>query len=305
MKFHSYISNFKKIKIIIFFFISFLIIDRSISNLLFYFTNYSSLPHAELYSGNGETEIMILGNSRGYRSFDENLIEKKTGKKTKNYSLIGSSTLINEILINDYIEIYKNKPKIIIFEISNLLSDNAALKDLRVFGYKSKRISNILKNDYPKLYYSGLISNLFNFNNSTFFNSMQKIFVKYEYKGLTGKINKINLQIEKKTFIENEFSNKNISSLKRIVKLCNEKNIEIILVIAPLYYEILNNEMDEFNLWKKNIYKNIENIKIFDFSSNLKNKELFHDWKHININGINEFHQIFFDNKNISNLLLK
>ena len=304
MKYRLYIFNFKKIKIIIIFLLCFFIADRSIASLFFYLNKYSSLPHSELYSGNGLTEIMILGNSRGYRSFDENLIENKTKKKTKNYSLIGSSTIINEIIIKDYINIYKESPKVLLFEITDLLSVICALKVFRIYGYKSNEISKLLKKNYPKLYYSSIVSNIFIFNNSTFFNSIQKIFVKYKYKSLTGEINKINFPSEKKTFTKNEFSKQNINSLKRIIKLCEEKKIKLILVIAPFYSEKLNYEKKEFDLWKSNIKKNINNIEIIDFSLSFTNKKFFNDWKHINKKGTQEFNKIFFKNRIISDILL-
>ena len=174
MKHRLYTFNFKKK---IFFFIIFIsvffIIDRLLTNIFFSLLNYSTLPHAQLYLGKGKTDIMILGNSRGYRTFNENDFENKINKKTKNYSLIGSSIKINEIIIKDYIDIYKKPPKIIILEISSLLSKNEALKDFRVFGYKSKRVANLVKEKYPKLYYAENLTNLFQLNNSTFFNGIK------------------------------------------------------------------------------------------------------------------------------------
>ena len=68
----------KKQHLIIFFgfIISFLVVDRLSSFFLNSLLNKSTLPHAKLYAGNGQTKIMILGNSRGYRSFDENYFSK-------------------------------------------------------------------------------------------------------------------------------------------------------------------------------------------------------------------------------------
>ena len=201
-------------------------------------------------------------------------------------------------------KILYNNPKVLIFEITDLLSDNSALKDFRIYGYKSNEISKLLKKNYPKLYYSSIVSNIFIFNNSTFFNSIQKIFVKYKYKSLTGEINKTNFPSEKKTFTKKEFSKQNINSLKRIIKLCEEKKIKLILVIAPFYSEKLNYEKKEFDLWKSNIKKNINNIEIIDFSLSFTNKKFFNDWKHINKKGTQEFNKIFFKNRIISDILL-
>ena len=305
MKFLLYIFNFNKIKkkyLIIFFYfvLTFIIFDRLCSFFLNSLLNLSTLPHAELYAGKGKSEIIILGDSRGYRSFDENYFSNKTKKKTRNYSLIGGSTLINEIIIKDYLDIYNEPPKIILFEISNLLMGNEAIKEFRVFGYKSKRISDFLKNKYPKIYYGEKLSNLFQFNNETFFNGIQKIFIPYKYKSLKGFMNNIIdiNKIEKKTFnANNHLIDKNIESLQRIIKLCEEKNIKLYLVIAPFYPNRLMFEEDEFNFWVKKTKKNIKNIPIINFSKNIKNEKYFYDWKHINNQGIKIFNKNFFDHQ--------
>ena len=105
-------------------------------------------------------------------------------------------------------------------------------------------------------------------------------------------------------FTKNEFSKQNINCLKRIIKLCEEKKIKLILVIAPFYSEKLNYEKKEFDLWKSNIKKNINNIEIIDFSLSFTNKKFFNDWKHINKKGTQEFNKIFFKNRIISDILL-
>ena len=292
----------KKQHLIIFFgfIISFLVVDRLSSFFLNSLLNKSTLPHAKLYAGNGQTKIMILGNSRGYRSFDENYFSKITKRKTINYSLLGASMQIHEIIIKDYLDIYNEYPKVILIELSSLTEGgNDAIKEFRVFGYKSKRVSNFVKNIYPKIYYGGKVSNLFQFNNSTFFNAIQKIFIPYEFKTLKGVMNSIIdiNTINKNTFnINNDYYDENIKSLNRIINLCEEKNIKLYLIIAPYYPERLKFEENEYNLWVKKTNENIKNIPIIDFSMNIKNVRYFHDWKHINKDGVQLFNKILFDN---------
>lgn len=292
----------KKQHLIIFFgfIISFLVVDRLSSFFLNSLLNKSTLPHAKFYSGNGQTKIMILGNSRAYRSFDENYFSKITKRKTINYSLLGASMQIQEIIIKDYLDIYNEYPEVILIELSSLTEGgNDAIKEFRVFGYKSKRVSNFVKNKYPKIYYGGKVSNLFQFNNSTFFNAIQKIFITYEFKALKGVMNSIVdiNTIKKNTFkINNDYYDENIKSLNRIINLCEEKNIRLYLVIAPYYPERLKFEENEYNRWVKNINENIKDISIIDFSKNIKNVQYFYDWKHINEDGVQLLNKILFDN---------
>ena len=216
----------KKQYLIIFFgfIISFLVVDRLSSFFLSSLLNKSTLPHAKFYAGNGQTKIMILGNSRAYRGFDENYFSKIKKKKTINYSLLGASMQIQEIIIKDYLDIYNEYPEVILIELSSLTEGgNDAIKEFRAFGYKSKRVSNFVKNKYPKIYYGGKVSNLFQFNNTTFFNAIYKIFIPYEFKTLKGVMNSIVdiNTINKKTFDmnaarhfpNNDYYDENIKSL--------------------------------------------------------------------------------------------
>ena len=105
------------------------------------------------------------------------------------------------------------------------------------------------------------------------------------------------MTINKNTFnINNDYYDENIKSLNRIINLCEEKNIKLYLIIAPYYPERLKFEENEYNLWVKKTNENIKNIPIIDFSMNIKNVRYFHDWKHINKDGVQLFNKILFDN---------
>ena len=293
----------KKQHLIIFFgfIISFLVVDRLSSLFLNSLLNKSTLPHAKFYAGNGQTKIMILGNSRAYRGFDENYFSKITKRKTINYSLLGASMQIQEIIIKDYLDIYNEYPEVILIELSSLTEGgNDAIKEFRAFGYKSKRVSNFVKNKYPKIYYGGKVSNLFQFNNTTFFNAIYKIFIPYEFKTLKGVMNSIGdiNTIKKNTFnINNDYYDENIKSLNRIINLCEEKNIKLYLVIIPYYPERLKFEENEYNRWVKNINENIKNISIINFAKSLNEIKYFYDWKHLNKEGTEKFQEIFFNHE--------
>ena len=293
----------KKQHLIIFFgfIISFLVVDRLSSLFLNSLLNKSTLPHAKFYAGNGQTKIMILGNSRAYRGFDENYFSKITKRKTINYSLLGASMQIQEIIIKDYLDIYNEYPEVILIELSSLTEGgNDAIKEFRAFGYKSKRVSNFVKNKYPKIYYGGKVSNLFQFNNTTFFNAIYKIFIPYEFKTLKGVMNSIGdiNTIKKNTFnINNDYYDENIKSLNRIINLCEEKNIKLYLVIVPYYLERLKFEENEYNRWVQNINENIKNISIINFAKSLNEIKYFYDWKHLNKEGTEKFQEIFFNHE--------
>ena len=125
-----------------------------------------------------------------------------------------------------------------------MLSKNEALKDFRVFGYKSKRVANLVKEKYPKLYYAENLTNLLHLNNSTFFNGIQKIFITYKYKSLNGRIHERDMSWPAQdTFKKEEYSyepylHTNFKSLNKIILLCKENDIKLYMFIAPFFWFI-------------------------------------------------------------------
>src|SRR6478736_9277949 len=89
--------------------------DRAIGSFLEYLTMTSNLRYSKLYNGTGESDIVILGNSRG-NGYYEPEIRKITGMTTLNLSYNALPGEVGQVLIEDYFERYK--AKLVIVDIS-------------------------------------------------------------------------------------------------------------------------------------------------------------------------------------------
>ena len=142
-------------------------------------------PIAQLYAGTGSGDIVLVGNSRAYRGFDFDFLSREFGGRVVNLALPGAPIELSEALIDDYLDRY-GSPRLLILELSGLVQGPDALKEVRVFTARSKRIASLMRAHHPQLYYAGAASHLFNFNNGFALNLADKVFRPMPDLRLTG-----------------------------------------------------------------------------------------------------------------------
>jgi hypothetical protein len=273
-------------KFILIFVLVFIAGDRLFAHIAGIAFKYSCLPEAKMYSGRGKADVLVFGDSRGYRHFPVMSLEKgfKWRFKISNLSLIGASIEGMEARLLDYIEFYGLPKMVIIESTSSLSSYNEAFKEQRCFMLYSKRIGRIIKNDYPVLYYAGKVSNLFNYNSVTFFNALHKI-VKPEpeltFKGVIPEKKAANVQKRARSFYK--ITDNNRKALKRIVELSRKKGFELRIVLTPLLPKY-----SDYKQWKKSLEGIIgKDVSLWEYvSNNSFVREHFYDDNHLNKDGV-------------------
>jgi len=292
----------KKIFLILFFVLILFAGDRFFGYAISKLFSFSKHNIAMLYSNKLEGEIIILGNSRAYRHFDQNTISNLFNYKVINLSELGASTLVSQTYFFDYLE--KNrKPKMIIIELSNIDTDHASILKLRPFQGKSERINKLLKFYYKKYFYAGMVSSLFKYNNFNTINIIHKIFTEPKYINIGQRREVLSVAdgfpelLYPYNWNHDPFRRKgihfhktNLNSLKEIVKKCNYENIEIKLIYTPI--GVVKN-LEAYLLSRTNFFniinKEIPNQKIWDFSwfDSLEASD-FYDSNHLNQKGVNK-----------------
>lgn len=59
--------------------------------------DYSTLPYTKVYSGRGKADVLIFGNSRAYRHFDERRLSQSAQLKVSNLAVLGGSMEIMKV----------------------------------------------------------------------------------------------------------------------------------------------------------------------------------------------------------------
>lgn len=243
-------------------------------------------------------DLLVLGSSHAYAAFNPYLIEEQTGYKSYVFATQQQPIWITYYYLKEALK-YQN-PKFVVLEVHMIVIDD--------YEYASEQVN---RDAIDKMKFS---KNKIDVINASIENSKDKLsyyfnIIKYHprYKELNGidlKTALLNYTIDNKGYIglpnENfifnsedkydneviEISKKNEFYYDKIVNLCKEKNINIILVKTPTSYN--NEEVGKLNYISKLCYnKNILFINyIRDIDQlNLNYNEDFYDIGHLNKNG--------------------
>lgn len=249
---------------------------------------YSRLSEVKNY---GDVDILFLGSSHAYRGFDTRVFQKN-GYKSFNLGSSSQTPAQTKVLLNRYFE--RLNPKLVIYEvyptiftldgvessldiIANDKNDSESLK-------MALKINNI--KTYNTLVYA-FMNDLFGFNKS-FSESAVKGSDKYVPGGYVEK--EIGFyqpsELEKKEISILDYQLENFSE---IVQLVENKNIELILVYAPIpkvnYDSYVHTGYFDSLMSRYSEYYNFNEIISLDDSLH------FQDSHHLNQNGVNLFNE--------------
>lgn len=295
----------KHISLLIMFILIFFIGDRLLAQVGNFAYELSTMPDAELYSGRGEADVIILGNSRAYHHLNVAEWEKDINLNVRMYAIQAASMEFMKAQLLDYVDIY-GAPKAVILELTCLTWDNDQVLNMRGLVFRSLRIKELLKKYYPKHFYIGEWFHLFRFNSTEYLNILHKIFVNYKQPlfetGITrSEIDKISAEEYKAYFINRD---NNLDSLNKIIRFANKNNIILHIMITPFLPEFINNQK-EYLSWKEEVLQNINQKNIFyDYSSSIYGAEKFRDYTHLNSIGVNAFHSLLRNDKYFKKLKL-
>jgi hypothetical protein len=238
-------------------------------------------------------DILFLGSSHAYRGFDTRIFNNK-GYTSFNLGSSIQTPLQTKLLLNRYLN--QINPKTIIYEVYPPIFSNEGIESAldiiandendRFSIYMAFKVNHIKV--YNLLIYT-LMKDLFNLN-ASYREPMEKDKDTYISGGFVERkiqYYKKKSESKDKKFVLNEDQSIAFNEIKRIAK---EKNIELILVYAPvtssLYYSYSNNQVFDSIMTNNSRYYNFN--KILSLNDSL----CFYDSDHLNQNGVK-----IFDNK--------
>lgn len=252
--------------------------------------------------GFGKVDIVVLGSSHAYRSFDPRFFKLK-GYRMFNLGSSGQSPIQSELLLNRYID--ELNPKLVIFEVfpNSIISDGVeASLDL---------ISNSKSNDWTtfKLFLDS--------KNIKVLNTLivAKIHELLGFKNiLTEPLNKENDKYITGGYVENfslnsgyfqihemstALNNFQLQSLNRIEHLLDKKRIKLLYVTAPVtrkYFDLHPGYSVFYDYFKSK-----SNYYDFTILNNLNDSVNFIDCDHLNQSGTSLFNEKLFSQIEVLN----
>ncbi len=239
-----------------------------------------------------ELDILFIGSSHSYRSFDSRNFEK-IGWKTFNLGSSAQTHLQTNYLMKKYLE--EMNPKLVVYEVYpiifmndgiestiNLISSTPTLDDnLLEIVVKSKNVKA-----FNSLFFSIFLNGTFlksNFN--------QSIPRSDKGKYISGGYVQSELSFNEEMELTKYWQplNSQLKYFNRNVELLKESSIPYILVQTPYTYEFTNEKIIDKYLSSKGIYYN------FNTLLNFNNKLDFYDTHHLNQNGVDKLNKEFIN----------
>lgn len=182
-------------------------------------------------------------------------------------------------------------------EITNLDVSQELLKDLKLFSGQSKRLSALLWQDYRTIAAACEVSNLYRYNGELFSRTL------FYLKGTdqtwinSGQVTQGFLDkfvVEEKDQQRNLFptSGENWDALLRIIEVCQERDIELRLIITP-YMPAYIAELHDYPEWVAGLRAALPaSVVVHDYARAMDDNFSFADPLHMNLRANREFTQI-------------
>lgn len=217
--------------------------DRGLAALAQATFNYSSVPIAKLYSGRGEADVVILGNSRAYYHFFAEQWSAATGLDVRVYALPAGSMDLMEAFLADHVERY-GSPAAVVIEPSNLIAGNEQMPNLKILSTVSPRVLGLLARNYQDDVIAGDLLHLYRFNSSSFLNLLHKSIVAFQQPVLHGVISQEKLRRVRANRSPERFAveRNNLESLRRTARFAAENGIALSVVLSPVLEAYVSND---------------------------------------------------------------
>lgn len=271
-----------------------ILLDQVIGKILE--KTYFSVPRKLTYALNESKEdILIFGSSRANRHYNPAILEEKLGLTCFNNGLDGRNIFYNYALLATAVERYT--PKIVILDLldadysqteSNWNTDR--LNVLLPFYGHNKYVDEVinLRSDYEKV---KLLSALYPYNSAIVDIVKTRLLKKdlsFGYQGYlpAQSVGGMKNEMDFVKFGESGLADPlKISYLQKLIRICDEKGITLIIILSPWYCQATQNAA----LLEEIANKNHIRFWNYTFHKEYLDKSLFYDESHLNELGSSKF----------------
>jgi hypothetical protein len=249
-----------------------------------------------MYTGKIKADLVVIGNSRALKLFDDSALERELALKPANLSVQGASTVMSLAILADYLE-RQPKPSIIIHEITDLTFANHAVCTLKMYSPHSGRLYALLYAEDKRAALSGVVFKTLNYNNESFRGIAARLpWGKRSYL-LTGEMLASEADASDAPPTEYLSLEQNLQALIAIRKLCERHGVRYLPVVAPIHSS-RSGRVVNFNEWvvqAQGVLGSGHSLADYSRHHVFKDRALFADPTHINRKGVEIFLKIIMD----------
>lgn len=246
-------------------------------------TEHSEFRYSRIYNGTAESDILLVGNSRGLM-FYQPYIEEITGKSTLNISYNGMPMNLARVFIEDFYEQY-DAPKLMVLDITMCDRSNPQLiSGFNTYTPFSENLQNLIHEVEPKSAIAGQVSHLYRYNGEVFQRAMYYL-GRSDEDWLLDRVITDDLiaDIKDREPYTIEIKETIIEDLKSVVDLAQSKGTEVKLVINP-YYPPFVDKITNLSVLKNKV-EQATGLPVYNYAKSVADVRGFGDYQHLNKNG--------------------
>lgn len=248
----------------------------------------SQFRYSRLYTDRAESDILLVGNSRGLIFFQPH-IETLTSKKTFNISYNGISVDLMNQMVQDYYDRYE-APELMLLDVTMADRINDQLTfGFNTYGQYSDRVNDLIIERGGNMGHGAQVSHLFRYNSEIF---QRALFYKNKSdeswlldREISPSLVEAAKDLEDYTIslypdttagMQNYLPN----HLSELIKTAQAKGTKVVLVVNP-YFPPFAESIINLSTFIKDIEKTT-GLPVLDYSQAVKDIKAFGDYQHLN-----------------------
>jgi len=254
--------------------------DRLIGWLFQKQITQSMFRYSRMYRGEGASDILIVGNSRGL-NFYQPTVEKYTGLKSFSLCYYSMPCEIATVLAEDYLDRFP-KVKTVLVELSVIeMSDDKLLPGFTTYMDYSPRIDSVLKAKTSDSWYTSHVSHIYRFNNEVFQRAMYYRNRLDDDWYFDRTIPQYLIDLAPRRSVDFKVPDKHVNDIKILADYCRARGIDLKLVIGPFFPTYTVRHLDVL----KSKVEKATGYPVYDYSYSIKDFSSFTDYLHANLKG--------------------
>jgi hypothetical protein len=264
--------------------------DRGISGASWRINAASDEPLARLYTGRGEAEIVILGNSRALRLFDDRALAEATGMTVANLAVQSASTRLSAAVLADHLERY-GPARIVIHELTDLIRGDDAVTQVEMYTTASARLGDLHRALNAPRALAGRALHAVTFNNQAFREQALQTLTGMPKRVFEGRIPETDLaalaadppDIRYRSLAPNR------AALAKIAAAARQAGGVYVPIIAPIL-PVYRAQIGALDDWRASVAADLgPGVEILDFATLFADAGRFKDQVHLNREGVDAF----------------
>lgn len=240
----------------------------------------SQFRYSRMYAGNGDADILIVGNSRGL-NFYQPYMDSVTQLNTFSLCYYSMPPEMAVVMTKDYIDQYPNVKKILVELTLIEMSDDKLIPGFATYMNFSPRVDSVIKLKDKQSWNASQLSHLFRYNNEVFQRAMYYRNKLDDDWYFDRTITEPFIKEAPNRSVEFKVNDTLIRELATIGDYAKERGIEVHYIMGPFFptYNVINLEklMDRFT--------ELTGYPVVNYSRSIQDPYSFTDYLHANLKG--------------------